>query len=156
MNGLDGMTQTVKQEGQSAITGLALRARLGSDDLPVHVTIMPTLEYWRDTAHLQDFNIRSTQKDLALGVDARYDLSLGSWRPYMGAGVATHFIKTSFSAPDIGIAPSEQGHTKVGPNALIGLQLAPLGFLQSFIEAKYAYVPPFRQFKFDWGLGVNF
>src|SRR5262249_11926060 len=122
MNGLDGMTQTVKQEGQSAITGLALRARLGSDDLPVNMTIMPTLEYWKDCDRLDDFNIRSTQKDLALGVDARYDLSLGSWRPYAGAGLSTHFIKTTISAPSVGGAASEQSHAKIGPNVLLGLQ----------------------------------
>src|SRR2546427_10716847 len=123
MNGLDGMTQTVKQEGQSAVTGMALRARLGSDDLPVGSTLMPTLEYWKDSDRLQDFNIKSTQKDPSLGLDGRYDLSMGKWRPYFGAGLGAHFIKTTFSAPDIGVAPTEQSHTKIGPNALIGLQL---------------------------------
>jgi len=156
VTGLDGMTQTVKQEGQSAITGLAFRARVASDDLPVGMSLMPNLEYWKDSDRLQDFNIRASQKDLTLGLDARYDLTMGSWRPYFGGGLSAHFIKSKFSAPDIGVPGTEESHTKIGPNALLGLQLAPLGFLQSFIEAKYEHVPPFRQFKFNWGFGVNF
>ena len=155
-SGIDGMTQNVKQEGQSAISGLAMRVRIGSDDLPVGMSIMPTIEYWKDSDQIGDFNIKSSQKDLSVGVDLRYDLSMGAWKPYLGAGVASHFITSKFEAPDIGVAELEEGHTKVGPNMLLGLQLAPLGFLQSFIEAKYSYVPPYRQFKLDWGFGVNF
>jgi len=155
INGIDAMTQSVKQEGQSFITGLAVRTRLSSDDLPVGLTLMPTLEYWRDTDQLKDFNVRATQKDLTLGLDGRFDFSAGTWRPYAGAGLAAHFVNTKFEAPDIGVQQQEEGHTKIGPEVIAGLQLAPISWLQSFFELKYDYVPPFRQFKLNWGFGVN-
>lgn len=154
--GIDVMTQTVKQEGQSTISGLGIRLRMQSDDLPAGLTLVPTLEHWRDSDRLQDFNIRATQRDLTLGLDGRYDWQWGNWRPYAGAGLGAHFIKTTFEAPDLGVAGEEETRTKVGPDVLVGLQLSPIAWLQSFAEAKYYYVPPFRQFKLNWGLGINF
>jgi hypothetical protein len=154
--GMDGMMQTVKQEGQSAFSGLGLRGRITSDDLPVHLTLMPTLEYWRNSANLRDFNIEAAQKDLALGLDARYEMAFGTWHPYAGGGLAAHFINSTLSAPSQGIERAQQDHTKFAPDILAGLQLAPLGPIQSFLEVKYAFVTDYQQFKLNWGLGVNF
>lgn len=156
MTGMDGMMQTIKQEGQSAFSGLGIRARITSDDLPVHVTLMPTLEYWRNSANLKDFNIEAAQKDLALGLDVRYEMTFGTWNPYAGAGLESHWIKSSVSAPGIGVPEAQEDHTRIAPNLLVGLQLAPLGPIQSFLETKYAFVTDFKQFKLNWGIGVNF
>lgn len=156
VTGLDGMMQTVKQQGQSAFTGLGLRGRITSDDLPLHLTLMPTLEYWRNSANLKDFNIEAAEKDLAVGLDARYEMEFGTWQPYAGGGLEAHFINSRVSAPEIGVPEASENHTKVAPNLLAGLQLAPLGPIQSFLEAKYAFVSDFKQFKLNWGLGVNF
>ena len=143
-------------EGQSAFTGLGMRARITSDDLPLHLTLMPTLEYWRNSANLRDFDIEAAEKDLAVGMDARYEMEFGTWRPYAGGGLEAHFINTHFAAPTIGVPEASEDHTKIAPNLLAGLQLAPLGPIQSFLEAKYAFVSDFKQFKLNWGLGVNF
>ena len=156
VSGLDGMMQTIKQQGQSAFSGLGMRARITSDDLPMHLTLMPTLEYWRNSANLKDFDIEAAQKDLAVGLDGRYEMEFGTWRPYAGAGLEAHFINSQFSAPQIGVPAASEDHTKLAPNLLAGLQLAPLGPIQSFLEAKYAFVSDFQQFKLNWGLGVNF
>ena len=156
MGGIDGMMQTVKQQDQSAFTGLGLRARITSDDLPVHLTLMPTLEYWRNSANLKDFDIEAAEKDLSLGLDGRYEMTFGAWHPYAGAGFAAHFINTEFAAPQLGVGQTQADHTKFAPNLLAGLQLAPLGPIQSFLETKYAFVSDFKQFKLNWGLGVNF
>ena len=156
LTGMDGMMQTVKQEGQSAFSGLGFRARITSDDLPMHLTLMPTLEYWRNTANLRDFNIEAAQKDMTLGMDARYEMTFGTWHPYAGGGLASHWINSTLSAPQQGIQQAQEDHTKIAPDLLAGLQLAPLGPIQSFLEVKYAFVTDYQQFKLNWGLGVNF
>lgn len=152
---VDGMMQTVKVEGQSGVSGMALRTRIESDDLPVNVCIMPVIEYWRDADRIEDFDIRAVQSDLTFAVDARYDFTGKSVQPYLGAGLGMHFINQDFEAPRQDIDWSED-HTRFGPEFLLGVQLAPAGWLQSFIEAKYAIVSDFNQFKLNWGFGVNF
>ncbi len=155
--GIDGMMQTVKAEGQSSISGLGLRCRLESEDLPEGVIVMPTIEYWRDLNRIEDFGVRSSQSDFTLGADARYDFGGSSALvPYAGAGLGLHLIRQEFQATELGIPLARHDHTKLGPDLLVGVQLAPVGWLQSFAEAKYAFVHPFGQFKLNWGMGVNF
>ncbi len=153
--GIDGMMQTVKPEGQSGVSGLALRTRVESDDLPAGMTLMPAIEYWRNSDHLDDFGVRATQSDLTLGVDGRFDFQWRTVAPYLGAGLGLHFIKQEFEATTLDVN-QETSHTRLGPDLLAGVQLAPAAWLQSFFEAKYAFITSYRQFKLNWGLGVNF
>ena len=152
--GADVMSQSVRQEGHSAITGTALRFRIMNDDLPAGMSLMPSLEYWRDKDELDDFDVTVVQRDWRIGIDARFDWQWGNWSPYAGGGIAMHDIESSFEAP--GFPEADEGHTKIGPDIFLGLQLAPTAWLQSFVEAKYDHVPPYRQFKISYGFGVNF
>jgi opacity protein-like surface antigen len=153
--GVDGMMQSVKVEGQSGVSGMALRTRIESDDLPVGISLLPAIEYWRDSDRIEDFDIRAVQSDLTFGVDGRYDFGGDAVRPYLGAGFGVHIINQDFEAPRQDIDWSED-HTRFGPQFFLGVQLAPAGWLQSFVEAKYAVVSDFNQFKLNWGFGVNF
>src|SRR5262245_6742878 len=98
--GMDVMSQSVRQEGHSAITGNALRFRIASDDLPPGLSLMPSVEYWRDKDELEDFDVSVMQKDWRFGVDLRYDWQWGSWSPYAGGGIGWHEINSSFEAPN--------------------------------------------------------
>jgi hypothetical protein len=153
--GVDGMLQTVKAEGQSGMSGMALRTRIQSDDLPVGISLMPSIEYWRNSDHIEDFDVRATQSDLTLGVDGRYDFGGETFQPYLGAGFGAHFLNQHFEASRVGI-DQKQDHTRFGPDFFLGLQLSPAGWLQSFVEVKYAIVTDYNQFKLNWGFGVNF
>lgn len=153
--GVDGMMQTVKAEGQSGVSGMALRTRIESDDLPVGISLMPAIEYWRDSDRIEDFDVHASQSDLTIGLDARYDFGGESVQPYLGGGVGAHFLNQEFQAPRVGI-DEKKDHTRFGPEFFLGVQLAPAGWLESFIEAKYAIVSDFNQFKLNFGFGVNF
>jgi len=153
--GVDGMMQTIKPQGQSGVSGLALRARVQSDDLPPGVSLMPAIEYWRNADRLDDFGVRATQSDFTAGVDGRYDFHWRTVAPYLGAGLGVHFIKQEFKATSLDVN-QKIDHTKLGPDLFLGVQMAPAGWLQSFFETKFALVPSYRQFKLNWGVGVNF
>jgi opacity protein-like surface antigen len=152
--GVDVMQQSVRQRGHSSITGTAIRGRIENDDLPIGITLMPSIDYWRDKDVLDDFGVVAVQRDWRFGVDARYDWQWGNWSPYAGGGLALHDIETRYSAP--GQPESEVGHSKIGPDVFLGLQLAPTGWLQSFVEVKYDFVSNYSQFKFNYGFGINF
>jgi opacity protein-like surface antigen len=153
--GVDGMMQTIKPQGQSGVSGLALRTRLQSDDLPAGMSLMPSIEYWRNADRLDDFGVRATQSDFTAGVDGRFDFRWRSVSPYLGGGLGLHFIKQEFVASALDLN-QRIDHTKLGPDVFAGVQMAPAGWLQSFFETKFAFVPSYRQFKLNWGVGVNF
>jgi hypothetical protein len=153
--GVDGMMQTVKSEGQSGVSGMALRTRIDSDDLPAGIGLMPSIEFWRDSDRLEDFDVHAEQSDLTLGLDGRYDFGGDTIQPYLGAGFGVHFLDQEFSAPRAGLDQKED-NTRFGPDFFLGIQLAPAGWLQSFVEAKYFVVSDWNQFKLNWGFGVNF
>jgi hypothetical protein len=61
VSGLDVMTTTVFQDGQSAFSGIAVRLRLMSARLVPNIEIMPEVEYWRDNTRLKTFGIETTR-----------------------------------------------------------------------------------------------
>src|SRR5512134_3186742 len=70
--GVDIMTATVMQEGQSSFSGLALRMRMTSPRLVQGIELLPTVEYWRNANTVEPFGIHTTRKDATLGADVRY------------------------------------------------------------------------------------
>lgn len=154
--GADFQLQTVKRHDQTAISGLALRARLDDVDLPVGLMLMPTLERWRDKSTLEFVGIEAEQTDLALGADAAYQWHWGSWSPYVGLGLATHFLRQEANAPDYGLVNAEDTLTKVGPDFLLGVDMPGAAGMRTYFEAKYQYISDYEQFKLNWGLTFAF
>jgi opacity protein-like surface antigen len=152
--GIDFMASAVKLEGQSPTTGLALRMRIDSLDLPPGLMLMPTVEWWRDKSSSNSFNFESSQRDLALGLDGAYQWQWGGFQPYMGAGFSFHFLKSNLEAPELGVPGASESSVKFGPNFLFGMRLPTTGKIQPFGEAKYQHASPARQFKINFGLGV--
>jgi hypothetical protein len=154
--GIDGFSSTVMQEGQSSFSGLGLRTRITSDRLMTGFSIMPTVEWWRSSANIQPFNIRTSRNDAALGADLRYDIHTKSMKPYVGVGFFAHFLSTSVDAPQLGLDHASDALIKGGLAALGGVQFGLAGKVDNFLELKYHHLPGYRQVKLNWGLAYNF
>jgi len=153
--GIDATTSTVMQEGQSSLSGLALRLRFHPAALIRNVEIMPTIEYWRNSNSLSAFGIESSRKDATLGVDARYVFYRDGWEPYLGAGYAVHFLSSSVNAPALGLVDASDSFTKGGLAALAGVSVPLTTKVHNFFEVKYHHVTENRQLKLNWGISSN-
>jgi hypothetical protein len=156
LQGIDGMTATVFEEGRSSFAGLGLRAQVKSGGLLPNVTFLPTAEWWRNSNKVDLYGIHSVHKDATLALDARWEFTREGWFPYVGAGYGLHFIGTELDAPSLGIVNESDAVTKGGLAALGGVVFAPTGSIQTFVEGKYHWVSPYRQFKLNWGLSYLF
>ena len=153
--GVDVMTSTVMQEGQSSFSGLALRMRVVSPLLIQGVELLPTVEYWRNSNTVDPFGIRTTRKDATLGADIRYAFRSTGTRPYVGAGLALHFLASSVDAPSLGLNDESHALVKGGLSLLGGLAFPLTSRFENFVELKYHHVPDYRQLKLNWGLSIN-
>src|SRR5262245_58485737 len=95
------MSSTVLQEGQSSFSGLGIRSRFQSPRLMKEIQLMPTLEWWRNSNTIKPYGIETTRKDATLGVDAVWNFSNATFKPYAGAGVAVHFLSNKVVAPTL-------------------------------------------------------
>jgi len=152
IEGLDVMSSTVMQEGQSSFSGLGARARLQADQLVPQIDIMPYAEYWRNSSTVQPYDIRSTRKDATLGVDAIFKFSDNAWQPYVGVGYGIHFLSSRVQAPQLGVEDASSSLVKGGMSALAGMNLGLTQSIDNFLELKYHHVTEYRQLKFNWGL----
>lgn len=152
LTGVDGMTATVLQEGQSSFSGIALRARFHPDRLIKEVELMPAVEYWRNSSSVSPYGIETMRKDATLAFDARYRFNPAGWQPYVGAGYALHFLTTRVNAPSLGLNNASDSVIKGGLSALAGLSFGLSQRIDNFIEVKYHHVPDYRQLKINWGL----
>lgn len=150
--GIDVMSATVMQEGQSSFSGLALRARLHSAELVDNVQFMPTLEYWRNSSSVSTFGIKSVRRDATLGMDARWSFPLEHFKPYAGAGVAMHFLSNHVDAPTLGLVDANDSLVKGGVSLLGGIDWDMNGRLGNMLELKYHHVGDYKQLKINWGL----
>ena len=72
ITGLDVMTGTVFQEGQSSFSGVAMRLRVRNSKFAPGLEFLPTIEYWQNTSHLDAFDIETRRRDATLGLDMRW------------------------------------------------------------------------------------
>jgi opacity protein-like surface antigen len=155
LTGVDVMSSTVLQEGQSSFSGLGLRARLHPDRLVAGIEILPSLEYWRNSSTVSPYDIRTTRKDATLAVDARYNFQVHGWNPYLGAGYGLHFLSSRVNAPSLGLNDASNSVILGGLSALAGTSFGLTPRIDNFIELKYHHIPDYRQLKLNWGLAVK-
>ena len=153
--GIDGFMSTVFQADQSSFSGLGLRARFTPPQLDSTVELMPNIEYWRNTTEVSEFGISATRKDATLGFDARYSFNNLSWRPYLGAGYALHFLSTRVDAPSLGLDDVTSSSIKGGIALVGGVSFGLAGRLSNVMELKYHYLSGGEQLKLSWGLGYD-
>ncbi len=152
LSGVDAMTATVFQEGQSSFSGLGLRFRVQNPKLIDNIEFLPSVEYWRNSTTISTFGLHAVRRDATLAGDARYLFPGEVWRPYVGAGVAVHFLS---SEVEFGTNRSHDSLTKGGLALLAGVAFGSKSRLGNFVEVKGHFVPGFRQLKLNMGLSWN-
>lgn len=155
LTGIDAMTATVFQQGQSSFSGLAIRARLQDPRLLDVIEILPTVEYWRNSSSIDAFGLEATRRDATLGTDVRWLFPGEAWRIYAGAGVAVHFLTNKVNAPSYGLVDAKDSLTKGGLALLGGVAFGTKSRLGNFIEVKGHLIGDFRQLKINMGLSWN-
>lgn len=156
VSGVDVMTATVFQEGQSSFSGLALRLRLRSAALHPGLEIMPGVEFWRNDNSVSLFGLETSRSDATLGCAARWILVREGWQPYAGAGLAVHFLNERVDAPDLGVVDRRSSTVRGGYTLLAGVTFTMTNRLSNFVELEHHGVSRYRQLKLNTGLGWNF
>jgi opacity protein-like surface antigen len=156
LTGIEAMTSTVMQEGQSSFSGLAVRLRINPKMLVEQIEVMPTIEYWRNSNSIQTYDIRTVRKDATIGIDGRWTFSKETFKPYVGVGWALHFLSTRVDAPTFGLQQATDSVTKGGIAFLGGASFALTGKFSNFLDVKYHHVTDYRQLKINFGIGYNF
>ena len=155
LSGLDAMTATVFQEGQSSFSGLGLRFRLQDPRLMESIEILPTVEYWRNSSSINSFGLEAVRRDGTLAADMRWLFPGDAWRLYAGGGVAVHFLSSEVNAPELGVRDANDSLTKGGLTLLAGAMFGARSRIGNFIEAKGHFVGGYRQLKLNLGLCWN-
>lgn len=156
VSGLDAMTSTVFQEGQSSFSGIALRLRIKSGLLSPSVEIMPAVEYWQNVSRVTMFNLKTTRSDATLGCQLRWKMQREHWQPYFGGGLAVHFLSDKITSPELAQANQHHSTVRGGYSLLAGLSFPMTERLSNFVELQHHGVSHYRQLKFNTGLGWNF
>ena len=155
VSGVAVLTSTVFQERQSSFSGLALRLRLKSAALLPAVEIMPAVEYWRNDNHVSVRNLETSRSDATLGCQLRWTFAREHWQPYVGGGIAVHFLDERVSSSDLGV--DEHSSTVRGGYSLHGgVNFTITDRISNFVELTHHGVSHFRQLKFNTGLSWNF
>jgi len=156
LSGVDVMTATVFQEGQSSFSGLGVRLRLRSGVLVPNIELMPNVEFWQNVSRVSLFGVRTTRGDASLGFAARWTFHHDHWQPYVGAGLAVHFLEEKVDAPSLGVNDQHDSTTRGGYTLLGGVSFTMTRSLSNFIEVEHHGVSHYRQLKINTGLGWNF
>jgi opacity protein-like surface antigen len=155
--GLDVMTSTVFLEHQSSFAGTALRLRLRSARLVPNIEFIPLVEYWRSRSSVSAYGgVQLTRSDATLGCSARWVFIKDHWQPYLGAGVAAHFLDDKLNAPGLGVDDQHDSSVRGAYLLLGGVTFPITKSISNFLELEYHGVSDFRQFKLHTGLGWSF
>jgi hypothetical protein len=155
LSGVDGMTSTVMQHGQSSFSGLAMRARLHPASLSSQIEILPTVEYWRNSSSVEPYNIHSSRSDATLGVAGRFVFQTHGWEPYAGLGLALHFLSEEVEAAALGVPKAQASSVKGGVSFLGGLSIPLTQKVDNFFELNFHDLPGSSQLKLNFGLSYN-
>lgn len=156
VSGVDLMTSTIFQEGQSSFSGLALRLRLRSGALLPALEIMPAVEMWQNTSRVTLYDLKTTRSDATLGCQLRWTFQREHWQPYVGGGIAVHFLSDKIDSPQLALANQHNSTVRGGYSLHGGVTFPMNDHLSNFVEVQHHGVSHFRQLKINTGLSWNF
>ena len=149
--GLDLMSATVFQEGQTSFSGVALRVRMQDARLVKAIDFLPTVEYWQNNVSALGF--RTTRRDATLGCDARWTIKTArAWQPYLGLGLGVHFLHSAVKSPTQAINDDTVRGALAG---LAGLSFGTSEHFGNFVELKFHNLTGSRELKLNMGLSWN-
>jgi len=157
ITGLEGMTSTVFQKGQSSFSGIGIRLRIQNAQLLPNVELRPSIQYWRNAISVDDFQLSASRRDATLGGDALwlFPLESRSFEPYLGGGFGIHFLSSEASSPQIANSPATNSVQKGALSLVGGLRFGREQRFGNFIELEYHMVPQAQQLKLHFGLNWN-
>lgn len=155
LDGIEVMTATVFEKGQSSFSGVGLRARLKSERLVPAVDVMPWIEYWRNATRIDAFQLKATRRDATLGCDLRWNFDAGTFRPYVGGGLGLHFLSAEVDAPGSGFSGANESVTKGALSLLGGVRMGEGQRFDQFAELRLHALPRATQVKLHLGLSWN-
>jgi opacity protein-like surface antigen len=156
LTSVEGILSTIFQSGQSSFSGTGLRLHLHPSRMMEGFSLVPSLEYWRNSNELDTFGIKSTEKDATLGIEFRYNFPRESaFKPYLGIGYGLHFLSSEFEATTLGISGNDSV-TLGGVSALGGISMPITDRLVNVFELKFHYLSDNSQTKLNYGLAWNF
>lgn len=153
---VEGLLSTVFQSGETSFSGTGLRIPMQPAGLLEGFSIVPTIEYWRNTNKLDDFGIKTTEKDATLGVEFRYEFPReGTFKPYLGLGYGFHFLSSEVEASAIPLNDHDSV-TRGGVSVLGGITMPITTHLMNVFDLKFHYLPDDSQTKLNYGLAWKF
>lgn len=161
ITGLEAMTSTVFQKGQSSVSGVGIRMRIQSAQMLPNVEFRPSIQYWRNAISVDDFQLSAVRKDATLGGDALWLFPLESraFEPYLGGGFGIHFLSSEVNSPQIANSPATNSVQKGALSLVGGLRFGKDQRFGNFVEVEYHMVPQAQQLKlhigFSWNVGVT-
>jgi opacity protein-like surface antigen len=156
LKAVEAQMSTVMQENQSSFSGIGLRARLGSPLLIPNIEFVPGIEYWRNKATLDPYDIEGSRKDATMALDVRYNFNGSTFKPYLGAGLGIHFLSSEVDAPGLGLNDQSDSLIKGGAAFLGGVDFPITEKINNFLDVKYHHLSDYRQLKINWGIGFAF
>lgn len=156
LTGVEAMTSTVFQQGQSSFSGLGLRFRISDSRLLEHIELLPTVEYWRNSTTLDAGapvgRIHAVRRDAMIGFNVRYVFPREHLNAYVGTGLGVHFLSNE---AQVGSTESDDSLTKGGLTLLAGASFANQSRFGNFFEIEAHLVGGYRQIKLNMGLSWN-
>jgi hypothetical protein len=156
VSGIDAMTSTVFQQGQSSFSGLAFRMRLQSSRLVPNIELVPAVEFWRHRNEVSTYHIRTSRGDATLSFQGRWTFPREHWQPYLGLGAAVHFMDEKVDAPDYGLDNVHNSTVRGGYILDGGINFTITSAISNFLELEYHGVSDYRQTKLHTGVSWNF
>ncbi len=161
ITGLEAMTSTVFQKGQSSFSGVGIRMRIQSAQVLPNIEFRPSIQYWRNAISVDDFQLSAVRKDATLGGDALWLFPLESraFEPYLGGGFGIHFLSSEVNSPQIANSPATNSVQKGALSLVGGLRFGKGQRFGNFVEVEYHMIPQAQQLKlhigFNWNAGVT-
>lgn len=155
LDGIEVMTATVFEQGQSSFSGVGLRARIKSARLAPSADVLPWIEYWRNATRIDAFDLRATRRDATLGCDVRWTFAGEAMKPYVGGGLGVHFLSAEVDAPGAGFDDANESVTRGAFAMMAGLKLGEPARFSQFAEVRWHAIPRASQVKIHLGLSWN-
>jgi hypothetical protein len=114
-------------------------------------SVLPTVEYWGKGDQARGTKISA--HDLTAGAEARYRFGHRITRPYVGAGLAMHFISTEVKVNDV--VESNEQRQRLGAVVLGGIEFERSSSFSFFAEADYHFVKDLGTWKAVGGIAFT-
>ena len=125
-----------------------------------YCTFEAETSYWSKTEKtkppaLNFVDVKTTFRDFSIGGNAIFISQKKKIKPFLGAGVALHFLQLNVKPVQFPEVAEKGKKTKAGLNVLGGLEIPLKNKFSLFIAGRFDIVPNWNQFKIYSGIRYN-